>query len=210
MHPVNGTHVGDKVIVAKRRAAFREEKIPATGVFELIADVFDIPWGEKLAFFDIYDPSTLGGSHDKIGLAAEKGGNLEHIDILSGNFDVLRRVDIGRDGHAPLSPDLGEKLTTVLHAGSAKRADGCAIGFVIRGLEDKGRALILADGMDFLGHPTHKGRALDNTGPQKIEQIGTSQTVVSNGDNRATGHKNPRTILYKIRRANALLAFLCQ
>lgn len=210
MHPVNGTHVGDKVIVAKRRASFREEKVPATGVFELIADVFDVPRREKLAFFDIYDPSTLGGSNDQISLAAEKGGDLQNIDILGGDLDILWRVDIGRDGHPPLSPDLGEKLAPLLHSRSAKGADGCAVGLVIRGLEDKGRALILADGMDFLSHPAHKSRGLNDAGPQKIEQIGTSQTVVSNGDNRATGHKNPRTILYKIRRANALLGFLCQ
>lgn len=66
----------------------------------------------------------------QVGLAAEEGRNLNHVDHLAHGSRLPRLVDVGQQAQAPLRTHVGEHLQPLLQAGAAKRRKGGAVGLV--------------------------------------------------------------------------------
>src|SRR5690242_10843558 len=60
-HPVERTHVGDKVIVTECRAAFGKTEFVVAEFNQLLSDIFNIPWREKLTFLHVNRAAALRG-----------------------------------------------------------------------------------------------------------------------------------------------------
>ena len=104
-----------------------------------------VPRREELAFLDVHRLALCCHRLDEIGLAAEKGRRLQHID--HGRDFIERRVfvDIGEDRHAKLLANALQDLEAGLHSRTAVAAGGGTVGLVERGLEDERHAQRLSD-----------------------------------------------------------------
>ena len=82
LHPGDSSHVCDKVVIAEAGSPLGKEIIFAAEGVELVGYVLNVPRRKKLALFYIYDPPCLCRCFDKVGLAAEKGGDLKDVMML--------------------------------------------------------------------------------------------------------------------------------
>ncbi len=105
---------------------------------------------------------VFAAATQQVGLAAEEGGNLQHVDDLGRRRALRRLVDVGEQRQGELPPDLGEDLQPSTEPGSAKRLAGAAVRLVERGLEDQLQAEALGDSGEDLGRPERRLGALDH------------------------------------------------
>ena len=77
------------------------------------------------------------GSEQQIRLPRQKGRDLQNVQNVSRGFALHRLVNIGKDRQLELLPHVSQNLEPFLHADTAERFDGAAIGFVVGGLEDE-------------------------------------------------------------------------
>ena len=134
-HDRQRPHVGHKGVVAKTHAAFGQQDVFVAGRGDLVGHIRHAFRGEKLALFDVDDGTGFARSDQKVGLAAQKGRDLDDIDHRRrciGLFDV---VDVGQHRHAHGAHGL-EHLEPALHAKAAPAFERGAVGLVIAGLED--------------------------------------------------------------------------
>jgi len=107
---------------------------------------------------------------DEIGLPAQEGRRLQHIDHCSHVGHFLSRVHIGKDGHAKLLADLGEDLQTFFHTHAAIGGTRTPVGLVVAGLVDERNRQF---GANFLerrrGFKSHLA-GLDDAGPRNQEK----------------------------------------
>ena len=59
---------------------------------------------EKLPLLDVDRPARAARGDEQVGLAAQKGRDLENVADLRGGFGLRRLVDIGQHGQAGLGP----------------------------------------------------------------------------------------------------------
>jgi hypothetical protein len=82
----SAAHVAHQVVVAKGHAAFAgHEVVFAQALFAgrsagFVDHVFHVVRGQELALFDVHRLARLGHGVNEIGLAAQKGRGLQHID----------------------------------------------------------------------------------------------------------------------------------
>ncbi len=185
LHPVNGTHVGDKVIVPETHPALGEEKRPAPHALQLLADIPHVPRRKELAFFHIDHPATPARGQDQVGLPAEKRRNLQNIDKLRRDLHLRRRVHVRGHRHLQVGANLRQQLAARLHPQTPEGTPGGPVRLVIGRLENKRNPGVPADGMQFFGHPTDKRRRLDHTGPQYKQRHPAAQGVGADFHNRS-------------------------
>jgi len=161
-NPVEGTHVGDEIVVAEGGAAFGEEEIFAAVSLEFFGDITDIPGSEELAFFYVDSAPGLGGGDDEIGLTTEKGGNLQKIDGPGSDGGIAGRVDVGGHGHAVSLAEIGEELAAFVNIDPAIGSDGGAIGFIVTRLKDVAGTERTTNLIDPGSHPAEKFRGFDH------------------------------------------------
>ncbi len=113
-HPVERAHVGDQVVVAEGGAALGDEEAFAAEGAHLAGDVDGIPRGEELAFFHVHRAAGLGGGFEQVGLAAEKGRDLQQVDVFGGDVGLFGGVDVGGDGDLEFLGDFTEDAATFL------------------------------------------------------------------------------------------------
>ena len=120
-------------------------------------DVDGVPRREELAFLDVHRAAGLGGGFEQVGLAAEKGGDLQQIDVFGGDVRLLGGVDVGGDGHAEFLGDFTEDPAAFLDAGAAEGVDRGAVGLVERGFEEEMNAGAVGDFLERAGHFPSEG-----------------------------------------------------
>lgn len=165
-HPVEGAHIGDEILVAKGGAALGEEEILTADGLELFSDVFDIPGGHELSFFDIYSTSCLACGEDEVGLTGEEGGDLEEIDVFGGDFCLLWRMDVRGDGDAELLADTLEELAARFDSDATVRAAGATVSLVVGGFEDPLQAQAVGEGTETICHVPDEFLTLDDAGAE--------------------------------------------
>ena len=185
LHPRDGAHVGDQIVVAKGRSTLGEEIVTATRSLELGGHIFHIPRREELAFFDIHHAPGLGGGHNEVGLAAEKRGDLENIDELGGDHGLLGRVDIRGDWRLDGGTDFGQQGATLSNRGAPEGFRRGAVRLVVGGLENKRRSLAIADFFNPVGHPAREGRRFDDARTENKKKFPAAETMLADFD-RAT------------------------
>ena len=153
------------------RIAFVDESGPKTNRVKKLAimdwdgaNVRYLTRGQELAFLDIDRLARLRHGVDEVGLAAQKGRRLQHIDHRRHSGDVGFRVHIGEHRHTEIALDLGQDLEPLGHAGAAKAGAAGAVGLVVAALEDEGDAQGLGHLLELAGHVHLELGAFDHAG----------------------------------------------
>ena len=82
---------------------------------------------------------------DEIGLAAEEGRRLQHIDHRRHRRNLVDAMDVGQYRHANLALHFGENAQSFIEAQAADRFSGAAVGLVVGGLENVRNSQSTAD-----------------------------------------------------------------
>ena len=104
---------------------------------DFLGDVLHVPGRQKLPLLDVDGAPGLGRGDQKIGLAAEEGRNLQHIDRLGHGRALLRQVHVGQHRAAAALAHLGEDRQAVLEPEPARAFERGAVRLVERGLVDE-------------------------------------------------------------------------
>ncbi len=107
-HYRQGTHVVYQRVVAEGDAALGEQDVGVAEGFHLLRHVLHVPWRQELAFLYIHHPARAGGGGEQIGLAAQEGGDLQHIHHLARDGALLLVMHVGEHRHAEALADFGE------------------------------------------------------------------------------------------------------
>jgi hypothetical protein len=123
-----------------------------------------------MALLDVDGATGFTCGDEQIGLAAKKGGNLEDVDSLSGDFAVGRFVNVGEDGKAGVFGDAAEDARALFEARATVAPDAGAIGLVIAGFEDEGNADVGGDALDGFSDGASVSLGLDDAGTCNEEE----------------------------------------
>jgi hypothetical protein len=99
----------------------------------------------ELALLDVHRLARGGAGLDEVGLPAEEGRRLQHIDHGGNGRHFMLGVNVGQHRHADLLLDVGEDVQPLLHAQAAERLAGTAIGLVVGRFVDEVEAQRAAD-----------------------------------------------------------------
>ncbi len=102
---------------------------------------------------------------EQVGLAAEKGGDLQDVDDLGHRRALAGVVDVGEDRAAEARLDLGQDGDALGQADAAGAAGAGPVRLVERALEDEGDAELAGQRHQPLGHHQRVRAALDGAGP---------------------------------------------
>ena len=98
---------------------------------------------QKLRLFDIDDRTGFGHGDHQIGLASQKGRQLDNVSHFSGCLRLPGLVHVGDDRHVVASFDIGQDLQSFLDTRAAVGVNRTAIGFIEAGLEHVGHTQLL-------------------------------------------------------------------
>ena len=88
----------------------------------------------------------------EVGLAAEEGGNLQHVDILGGHRGLGLAVDVGHHGDIVFLADGAQDLEALAVADAGEGADAGAVGLAVAGFEGEGNLQAVGDGHQAFAH----------------------------------------------------------
>ncbi len=133
-----------------------------------------VPGREKLPLLDIDRAAGARRGDEQIGLAAEKGGDLQDVDSLRGHRALRAFVDVGQHGQARGLADFGEDRQRRFEPDAPRAAAGGAVGLVERGLEDETDVASRGDLLQRRGHFERVGAAFElaGAGDEGERQIG--------------------------------------
>ena len=134
---LQAAHVHHQVVVAERRAALGQHDLRVAGGRHLFGGVVDIVRGDELPLLDVDDSAGAPGGEQQVGLAAEKGGDLQDVGDLGGRLGLRRLVNIGQDREACSLRTPARMRSPSLKPGPAVGASAGAVGFVERRFEDE-------------------------------------------------------------------------
>ena len=89
---------------------------------------------------------------NEIGLPAQKGRRLQHVDHRGHGGNIFGGVHVGEDRHTDLPAHFVKQLETRIDAGAAHRFTRAAIGLVVRRLENVRHAKATADVLHVARH----------------------------------------------------------
>ena len=96
-------HVGHQRVVAEAHAALGHQDVGCSRRLKLGDHVLHVPRREELSFLDVHRPSGARRGEEKIGLAAEEGGDLQDVDGLGDARAMGALVHVGDHRQARLS-----------------------------------------------------------------------------------------------------------
>ncbi len=162
-HDPEPAHVDDEVVVSERRPPFREKDPRVAGLRHLLRSVLHVSGGEELSLLDVHSPPGPPRSHEKLGLTAEKRGDLQHIrnGCSDGRFSF--RVDVGDDREAELLLDFFEDPQRFLRPQTGERCRARPICFLVRRLKDERSREPPRRFSDGRRGPEHHVAVFDNT-----------------------------------------------
>ena len=136
-HDRQRPHVDDERIVAEARPPLGDEHVAGAGVVELRDDVLHVPGREELPLLDIDRPPGARRRDQKVGLAAEEGGDLQRVDRLGDPGALGALVHVGDHRQADRLADFGEDRQRRLEPQPARARAGGAVRLVERRLVDE-------------------------------------------------------------------------
>ena len=147
-----GAHVDDEIVVAEAGAAFGENDLGIAGGSDFFGDVAHIPGREELRLFDVDDATGFGSGEKEIGLASQKGGDLQDVRDFGDGGGLGSVVDVGEDGEVQVRLDFAEDAQTLGKSWPAKGFHGRTVGFVVGGLKDVRHAGVRGNFGDTFSH----------------------------------------------------------
>ena len=110
------------------------------GADELRHDIPHVPGREELALLDVDRLAGAGRGDEEIGLAAEEGRDLQHVDRLGHGGALLGLMHVGDDGKPDALPDLGEDRERLVEPEPARACGAGAVRLVEGALVDEADA----------------------------------------------------------------------
>ena len=127
-------HVGDQAVVPEREAPFRHQQILVARRARLLHHPLHLAGREELPLLQVHRFARAGDRHDEVGLPAEEGRGLQHVDDGRDLGDLLLLVHVGQHGEPGLASHLGEDGEALLHADAAEAVERGAVRLVEGGL----------------------------------------------------------------------------
>ena len=126
-----------------------------------------------MSFFDIHAFARFSRSHEQIGLAAQKCGNLERVANSADFRTLVGFVNVGDYGQPEAFSDIAENLQTFVDSGTARAGKACAVSLVEAALEDNLQAVgvFTRNIRNFFGDFKTEPFAFERTGPRDEQQF---------------------------------------
>ena len=154
--------------------------MPAAG--DLRGDVLHVPGRQELALLDVDRAAGLRRGDQQVGLPAQEGRDLQHVDRLGDRRALLGRVHVGQHRHAEALAHLGEDRQALLHAEAARGVGAGAVRLVEAGLVDEADAELARELGQRAGTSPARARGFRaGTGPA-ISANGRSLPIVDIAD----------------------------
>ena len=169
-HNRKRAHIDDKIVIAERGAALRQQNVRVAALQNLVHHVPHILWRKELALFHVDGFAGQRRLIDEIGLAAEKRRYLQDIDDLGGGLRLRLGMNIGDDGDVQFLLDLRQHGKSLFETRPAEAVERRAIRFVKRRLENVRNAEPIRDGLDFPPDAKRPFQPLQHAGPRKKRQ----------------------------------------
>ena len=99
--PHNGycPEIDDKVLITECRASLCEHDPVVPGIYNLLCRKLHRLGRKELPFLDVNHLSCTGCGNQQVGLPAQEGRNLQHIDLGTCHSRLLGRMNICNDGY---------------------------------------------------------------------------------------------------------------
>ena len=148
-----------------------------------------VPGRQKLPLLDVDRAAGLRRGDDQVGLAAQIGGDLQHIDRRAHRRALLGQVDIGDYRAADAVAHRGENLQALGHADAARAVAAGAVRLVEGTLVDQPDAHARGDVVKRSGDLQGVVAALDGAGAgdQGQRQI-IADAQIAHGDMSGLSH----------------------
>jgi hypothetical protein len=143
-HDCQAAHVGDQVVVAEAEAALAQHELVGRDGFHLGDHVAHFPGRHELAFLDVDRLARHRPFLHEVGLPAQEGRRLDHVDHRGDLVDRRVLVHVGQHRHADLLLDRLHHLQAFVQAGAAIALVRAAVGLVEAAFED-------VEDVEFLG-----------------------------------------------------------
>ena len=88
-HQRQALHINHEGVIAEARPALRQHDVIIAAFGDLIGNILHIPWREELPLFDVHDLACFGRGDQKICLAAQKGGDLQDVNMGGDALNLL-------------------------------------------------------------------------------------------------------------------------
>ena len=108
-HDRERAHVDDEVLVAKGRSALGLPDLGAASVPKLGDHMEHFLRGQELALLDVDNAAGRRRREQQVGLAAEKGGDLQDVADGRNVVHLGHFVDIGQHGESVVAPHEGQQ-----------------------------------------------------------------------------------------------------
>ncbi|ENN87028.1 hypothetical protein RHSP_12871 [Rhizobium freirei PRF 81] len=144
-HDRQRAHVGDERVIAERGAALAQKNVRIAAVVQLGKHILHVPGCQELPLLDVDDTAGLGGSDQKIGLAREKGRNLQDIDCLGDDGALFFCMNVGQNRKAVLFFQIGEDFHGFFETDATLAGERRAVRLVIGRLIDEADTKLVAE-----------------------------------------------------------------
>src|SRR5215468_11885633 len=151
-------------IVAKTGATLRQENVFRSPCLQLADRVLDVPRRQKLPLLHVDGATSCRRSQQQVSLAAEKGGDLQHIDHLCHDPSLVTFVNIREHWDTHFVLDALQNFYPHIQFLATKGGNGSTVRLVKGRLKDKGHVKALADRRNPFSHLQGKIFGLNNTG----------------------------------------------
>ena len=169
-HDGQRTHIDDEIVVPEARPALRQQDALAAALMDLVHDVAHIVRREELPLLHVDDRPRLCRRVQQIGLAREKGGDLEDVHNLRRRLRLTRLMNIGHNGNSELLLDLPQHLEPLREPRPAKAVIRRAICLVKGGLEHVGDAEPIRDLFDAASDHERAFQPLQDAWPREKDE----------------------------------------
>ena len=174
-HDRQRAHVGDQIVVAEGKAALADHDGVIAGAARLVDHVAHLPGREELALLDIDRLALRRHADDEIGLAAQEGRGLQHINHRGDFRQRSVLMHIGEHRHLESLADRLQHLQARFQAGSAIAAPEERLALSKEALKIKGMPSLAVISTSVPAISLRERRALDDarTCDQKQRLIST-------------------------------------
>ena len=95
LHFGNTAEVNDEVAVAKRCAAVGDHHLVVAALTDFVYGKSHGSGRKELSFFDVDGAAGSSSGLQEVGLTAKESGNLEYVDVFSGQFGFVSGMNVG-------------------------------------------------------------------------------------------------------------------
>ena len=178
-HNGERAHIHHQVMVAEGCPPFCHCQIRIMGFFHFFNHIFHVFRCHELALFHIHRFACHGSAVNQVCLAAEEGGNLQHIQHFGCRSQLGHIMDVGQYRHLQLLLDIRQDFQALFQSRSAERMEGRTVGFIVGCFE---YILYPQPFTDFLDFPADHERAVitfNNAGAGDEEELFPIQCQIS-------------------------------